>query len=144
MKNKTCFFAGHRKLPAKKIESIIFKLNSEIERLIQEGVTTFISGGALGFDQIAASLIATKKEMGFNIRLVMALPCHEQEKYWTAIEKEIYHWLLSAADSVVYISETYDSDCMKRRNEYMIEQSKYCICAMIRERSGTGQTVRYA
>ena len=47
MKNKTCCFTGHRKLPAKKMQSIIFKLNSEVERLIQEGVTTFISGGAL-------------------------------------------------------------------------------------------------
>ena len=46
------------------IESILFKLNMEAERLIQEGVITFISGGALGFDQIAALMMATKKEMG--------------------------------------------------------------------------------
>ena len=144
MKNKTCCFTGHRKLPAKKTQSIIFKLNSEVERLIQEGVTTFISGGALGFDQVAASLIAAKKEMGFDVRLVMALPCREQDKSWTAKEKEIYRWLLSMADDVVYVSESYTDDCMKKRNEYMVEQSEYCICALIRERSGTGQTVRYA
>ena len=144
MKNKTCCFTGHRKLPAKKMQSIIFKLNSEVERLIQEGVTTFISGGALGFDQVAASLIAAKKEMGFALRLVMALPCREQDKSWTAKEKEVYHWLLSMADDVVYVSETYTDDCMKKRNEYMVEQSEYCICALIRDRSGTGQTVRYA
>ena len=144
MKNKTCCFTGHRKLPAKKIETILYKLNKEVERLIQEGVTTFISGEALGFDQIAASLIASKKEMGYDVRLVMALPCRGQEESWTAKEKEIYHWLLSMADSVVYVSETYTDDCMKKRNEYMVEQSEYCICTLIRDRSGTGQTVRYA
>ena len=95
-------------------------------------------------DQIAALLIATKKETGVDIRLVMALPCREQGDLWTAKEKEVYHWLLSVADSVVYVSETYSDGCMKKRNEYMVEQSEYCICALIRERSGTGQTVRYA
>ena len=33
---------------------------------------------------------------------------------------------------------------MKRRNEYMVEQSAYCICALLHEKSGTGQTVRFA
>ena len=144
MRNKTCCFTGHRKLPAKKIESIIFRLNNEVERLIQEGVTTFISGGALGFDQIAASLIASKKEMEIDIQLVMALPCRGQEDFWPEKEKEIYRWLLSVADDVKYISETYSNDCMKKRNEYMVKQSDYCVCALINKRSGTGQTVRYA
>ena len=49
-KEKTACFIGHRKLHAKKIESIIYNLNREVERLIQEGVTTFLCGGALGFD----------------------------------------------------------------------------------------------
>ena len=88
---RTCCFTGHRKLPAKKIDTIVFNLNKEIERLIKEGVTTFLSGGALGFDQIAASLIATKKEMGYNIRLVMALPCRGQDDLWTAKEKQLYN-----------------------------------------------------
>ena len=35
----------------------------------------FISGGALGFDQIAASLVITKKQQGLGIRLIFALPC---------------------------------------------------------------------
>lgn len=59
MKKFTCCFTGHRNLPAGKIVKI---LDREIENLIDKGVTHFISGGALGFDQIAASLIIYKKE----------------------------------------------------------------------------------
>ena len=141
---KTCCFTGHRKLPSKKIDSIILKLNAEVERLINEGVTTFVSGGALGFDQIAAFLIASKKELGYNIRLVLALPCKGQEDLWTPKEKQLYSQLLGMADSIVYVSETQTSDCMKKRNQYMVDQSQHCICAMLREKSDTGQTLRLA
>lgn len=80
--NNTCCFTGHRNLPAKKIEKIILNLDREIENLIAKGVTDFISGGAIGLDQIAASLILAKKEMGnANIRLIFALPCKNQEEF---------------------------------------------------------------
>jgi len=61
MKLHTCCFTGHRVLPANQIEGIIIRLDEEIDRLIVQGITDFISGGALGFDQIAASLIIAKK-----------------------------------------------------------------------------------
>jgi len=53
-KEKIACFTGHRKLPMKKINAIVLKLNKEVERLMQEGVTTFLCGGALGFDQAVA------------------------------------------------------------------------------------------
>jgi len=143
-KNRTACFTGHRKFQAKKIEVIITKLDKEIDRLIQKGVTTFLSGGALGFDQIAASLIAAKKEMGNDLRLIMALPHRGQDDLWTKKEKELYNYLLSVADEVIYVSETYSGDCMKKRNYYMVDKSEYCICALTKEISGMGQTVRYA
>lgn len=74
----------------------------------------------------------------------MALPHRGQADLWTDREKELYGYLLSAADEVIYVSETYSDDCMKKRNYYMIDQSEYCICAFTKEISGTGQTVRYA
>lgn len=140
----TCCFTGHRNLPAKQMERMILRLDKAIDGLISRGVTTFISGGALGFDQVAASLIAAKREMGRNIRLVFALPCKNQDAQWNAKQKALYKALLSEADEVVYVSAAYDALCMKRRNEYMAAHSAYCICALLYEKSGTGQTVRYA
>ena len=144
LKQYTCCFTGHRKLPQKKIQHIIKRLSDEIDRLISQGVTDYISGGAVGFDLIAASMIIAKKEMGAKIRLVFALPCRNQDEYWWEKGKDLYRSLLSEADEVRYISEEYNSNCMKTRNHYMVDNSDYCICALISRVSGTAQTVRYA
>lgn len=144
MTTTTCCFSGHRKLPASEIEHIVRRLNIEVDVLVRQGVTDFIVGGALGFDQIAASLIAAKKEMRANIRLIFALPCHNQDAQWSSEQKRLYRALLMEADEVRYVSEEYSSDCMKKRNYYMVDNSGYCICALLNARSGTAQTVRYA
>jgi len=70
-------------LPPKKIDRIIKRLNDEIDMLIHQGVTNFISGGVLGFDQLAASLIIAKKELGANVRLIFALPYRNHAENWT-------------------------------------------------------------
>lgn len=143
-KESTCCFTGHRQLPMDKIEHILRRLNDEIDRLIGEGVTTYLSGGALGFDQMAAALIAAKKEMGYNIRLMLVLPNRDQDKLWPEKDKPLYGYLLQSADEVYYISDIYTNSCARERNYYMVEHSAYCICALLRDRSGTIQTVRYA
>ena len=144
MYENTGCFTGHRKLPANKIEKILMNLDREIDNFIAQGVTDFISGGAVGFDVIAASLIVAKKEMGRNIRLIFALPCKNQDANWDEKQKALYRDLLNEADEVIYVSEEYSPFCMKRRNQYMVEHSAYCICALLHEKSGTGQTVRLA
>ena len=120
---KTCCFTGHRRLPKEKIEHILICLNQEVNKLIGQGVTDFISGGALGFDQIAASLIVAKKEMGHNVRLIFALPCRNQDELWDADQKRLYHSLLDEADEIIYVSKEYTDSCMKRRNRYMVDRS---------------------
>lgn len=144
MKELACCFTGHRQLPADKVEEIVTALDWEIENLIAKCITDFISGGALGFDQIVASIIIGKREMGENIRLIFALPCRSQDINWTVKQRTRYQNLIKKADKVVYVSEEYDPFCMKRRNYYMVDHSSHCICALLRERSGTSQTVAYA
>jgi uncharacterized phage-like protein YoqJ len=144
MKERTCCFTGHCNLSQKKIERIVKNLDREIENLIGQGVDTFISGGAIGFDLIATSLIVAKKEMGRTIRLVFAVPCKNQDEHWSVDQKRLYHSLLTEADEVIYVSEEYSDGCMKKRNRYMVEQSAYCIYARLYPFSGADQTVRYA
>lgn len=144
MKSITCCFTGHRRLLAESIEHMVKRLDREIENLIGQGVKNFISGGGLGFDQIVASLIIAKKEMGRDIRLIFALPYKNQDEHWNDAQKRLYRNLLAEADEIVYVSEKYSDGCMKKRNRYMVEHSAYCICALQNPRSGTGQTVRYA
>jgi len=131
-------------LSHKKLERVVKRLNDEVDRLIQQGVTDYVTGGYLGFDQIAASLIVSKKEQGADIRLIFALPCRNQEEKWADRQKQLYRSLLGEADEIYYVSEEYTDDCVKVRNEYMVDNSAYCICALVNDISGTGQTVRYA
>ena len=144
MKPHTCCFTGHRVLPANQIEHIIVRLNEEIDRLIGQRVTNFISGGALGFDQIAAALIIAKKEMGAEIRLIFALPCRNQDQRWTAEQKQLYCDLLSEADEIHYISEEYSPGCMHKRNRHLVDNSDVCVCYLTKTRGGTAYTVNYA
>lgn len=51
--------------PQDMVEVIMLNLSQEVDGLINQGVYNFISGGALGFDQIAAALIIAKKRPGF-------------------------------------------------------------------------------
>lgn len=143
-KEKTCCFTGHRKLPKEKIEQIVTRLNKEVDKLIGQGVTDFISGGALGFDQIAASLIIAKKELGGKIRLTFALPCKNQEIFWQPEQKNLYYALLAHADKIVYVSDEYSKECMFKRNCYMVDNAAHCLCVQLHSFGGTGQTLRYA
>lgn len=141
---KACCFTGHRILSKEEKISLEKKLKDIIEILITEGVTEFVSGGAIGFDQLAADIVLKKREEIPDIRLVFALPCHEQDLRWNAADRKAYKGFLKRADEVIYVSEEYDSACMRRRNYYMVDIADVCIAALRKKGSGTGMTVRYA
>lgn len=143
-KEQTCCFTGHRILPSAGREQMLENLEKAIDELVTRGVTDFISGGALGFDQIAARAVLKKRESDARVRLIFALPCRDQDIKWNESQKAAYRALLMQADEVVYVSEQYDNTCMRRRNDYMIAQSAHCICALTRTFGGTASTVRRA
>lgn len=144
----TCCFTGHHKIPIDRVGTMITRLEHEIECLIAQGVTDFISGGALGFDQFAASLIIGKKEMEKEmekeIRLIFALPYRKQDQLWTNKQKSLYGKLLAKADDIVYVSEAHTYGCVKKRNRYMVDSSAFCICGLLCSLNVTDQAVRYA
>ena len=144
MKEKTCCFFGHRYLPKNKIGQIKEHLDREVENLVNQGVTNFISGGAPGFDQLAASSVIDKKTAGENIRLIFALPYRNQEKYWDIEQQRRYHRLLLEADEIVYSSEMYTESCIRKRNRFMIEKSAFCICAYLFPHFKTVYAIHYA
>lgn len=144
MKKNTCCFFGHDRIRKNKTAEIIKRLEHEVEALMEQGVTTFISGGAPGFEQVAASHIIAKKEMGQAVRLVFTLPCRDYESLWTPAQKKRYHDLLSKADEIIYMAKEYTSDCLAKRDRYMMEQSDYCICDWLRPFGKSARTMTYA
>lgn len=151
---KTLAFTGHR---PKKLTSydcthpdnikIIRKLKAFIVRFIEaKGITTFISGMALGIDMWSAQIILSLKKDYPNIKLVCAIPCKEQYKKWGKDDIEIYHEILSKADYVYYVSEEpYTAWCMTNRDKWMVDNSIYIIAVWNGEQDGgTWKTVKYA
>jgi uncharacterized phage-like protein YoqJ len=145
-KETTCLLTGHRHLPKDKIAHIVRRLDVEIDRLMEQGVTTFIAGGALGFDHIASLVVINSRMVYPQIRLVLALPFRDYDKKWPSDKHRLLYRELSLpkADEVIYVSDEYDKDCYRRRNQFMVDNAAYCICALVRGRTGTAQTVRMA
>ena len=145
MNRLTCCFTGHRLLPREKLPGILMRLSAQVDALIAQGVTRFISGGALGFDQLAALVVLNKREdENKPIELIIAQPCRDQSKAWSDKEKQVYENILSQADEVVCLSEHYFNGCMQIRNRYMVDHADHVIACMERLQGGTAQTVRYA
>ena len=141
---KTCCFTGHRIM--KITPELILRLKAAIIDVIGNGVTDFYDGGAIGWDMLCAETVIDLKAKYPDIKLHMLLPCpsEEQVKGWNNTQIARYEKILNVADSVTVVSEHYTRDCMKQRNERLVELADHCICYCTNPRSGTGQTVRMA
>ncbi len=141
---KSCCFTGHRVI--KVTPELVSRLRETIIGLHERGVTEFYAGGAAGFDMLCEQTVIELKSEHPDIHLHLILPCpsEEQVKGWKSSQIERYMKILQEADSVTVLSEHYTDDCMKHRNERLVELAECCVCYCNNRRSGTGQTVRFA
>lgn len=144
MKKQTCCFTGHRKIPPEQYEEIIKRLKSEITAMIQQGVIYFGTGGALGFDTMAAQTVLALREQYPQIKLILVLPCKTQTRGWNEEEKATYENIKKACDKYISISDAYTYGCMHERNRHLVDCSSYCICYLTKHSGGTAYTVEYA
>lgn len=143
-KENCCCFTGHRYIANAHIEKLNTSLPAMIKSLADGGITDFITGGALGFDTLAAKAVLKERESNPGIRLVLALPCKNQASGWHKKDIAVYNEILSMADEVIYISEKYTKGCMLRRNRFMVDNSTHCVFYISSTRGGTAYTVKYA
>ena len=146
-KAHSCCFSGHRILSAEERAAVEENLRPLLRHLIEdEGICCFLAGGALGFDTIAALTVLELKEDFPHIRLRMVLPCKDQDSKWRKGERQLYRDILSRADHVEYIADSYLPGCMQARNRALVEQSSICVCCLRRQAqsSGTEFTVNLA
>lgn len=151
IENTVCF-TGHRprefpnkgdtnSLAVKRILSVLYL---KIYTAIQEGYTTFITGMSTGVDMWAANFVLELKEEFSYIKLICVLPCKEQCINFSYEEKAEYREILLQADKVICLSEEYQKDCMRKRNQYMVNHSSKIIAFCKKRRSGTGMTINMA
>ncbi len=146
---KTVAFTGYRR------EKLNFSENSEeyfrfrrlqlrvIERLIEKGYTTFVSGVATGFDTwVAEDVCRLKKEK--SISLVCAVPFPKQDANWCFEDKQRRKLILEQADKVEVITPFYTKDSFFARNRYMVDNASAVVCCYDGKGGGTAYTVNYA
>ncbi len=143
-KNTTCCFTGHRSLPEGEKQNIKSALQNVIAEQISQGIHTFISGGALGFDTLAARCVLKAREGNPFVKLVMILPCRDQCARWSSRDRQVYEELLKTADDIYFLNDKYVTGCMHQRNRLMIQQSGCCIAYFDGKSGGTAYTVNLA
>lgn len=144
IKDKTCCFTGHRDISPYEYDLVFDKVKDEITRLVEKGVIYFGTGGALGFDTIAAQAVLVVKKVHPEVKLILVLPCENQTKYWKQRDIDVYNDIKANADKVKVLSPYYYNGCMQRRNRHLVDCSSTCICFLTKNEGGTAYTVNYA
>ena len=141
---KTCCFTGHRQIPTAHAAPLQNALENALRSLIQQGVIYYGAVGALGFDTIAALTVLRLRREFSQLRLIMVLPCPQQDQYWNPQEQAIYRQILAQADKIIYLSPRYTPSCMHQRNRHLIDHSGTCIAYLTKSSGGTAYTTAYA
>ncbi len=144
MKELTVCFTGHRHLPDGLQPVIMRRLKTVIQALYHKGYRFFGTGGAVGFDTLAAKAVLSLKEKLPEIKLILVLPCKDQTARWNEMDKTVYADIFSKADKVVFLSETYQRGCMQKRNRHLVDHSSVCVSYLNHFSGGSAYTVNYA
>lgn len=144
MRERTCCFTGHRDLPPACRDEIAEKLEETIIRLVQDGIQFYRTGGALGFDTLAAQTVLRVREKYPQVKLSLVLPCLTQTRGWAEADVKEYERIRELADEVVYTSREYVRGCMFKRNRSLVGNSSICVCWLTKSTGGTAYTVKYA
>ena len=140
----SCSFTGHRIIPHAHLTPLTEKLREVVAIAYRNGTRDFFTGGAMGFDRLAASIVLEMKQNHPDVRLHLVLPCEGQEEKWSPDEQEAYRKERAAADTVEVLSPYYYEGCMKVRNQALIDRADMCVAYVTNPRSGAGQTLRMA
>ncbi|SHG28310.1 SLOG family protein [Dysgonomonas macrotermitis] len=143
-KQKTIAFTGHRNMECNPV-----LLKEELTHIIREqyhnGYTTFIVGGAVGFDLLSAEIVLELQQEFSDIQLFCAVPYAGHHLYFNNEDKQRYIRIADKATSNIILSAHYYKDCFLRRNDYIIANCSLLIAYYnSSRRSGTAYTVRRA
>ena len=140
-----CCFTGHRpeklNCPEDQVKAM---LDAAVQRAVNDGFTTFITGMARGVDIWAGQAVLKLRTQNPAIKLVAASHYKGFEERWADSWKEQYSFLIQWADAVRYICPAYSKGAFQRRNEWMVDRSSRVIAFYNGEPGGTRNTINYA
>ncbi len=141
---RACSFSGHRKIEARHSKAISPLIMRAINYAYDNGVRIFLTGGALGFDTLAARQVILFKMSHPDVRLHLISPCVNQSENWTDAQRSSYEFILQHSDHVEFVCDEYKKGCMQMRNKRLAEECDMLVAYLSRLNTGTGQTVRIA
>lgn len=108
-----------------------------------QGQFHFISGMALGVDQLACEVVIPY--LSSNVSLEGAIPCRNHSSNWPKASQDHYQALLKCCTKVTLVTDApYSAHLMQVRNQYMVDNSDYVIAIWDGSAGGTENCVRYA
>lgn len=121
-------------------------LQHEIRTLIQNNVSHFISGVALGIDMFAAETVLDLKRHYTHVTLEAAIPHRLQHQKWSTEYQNRYRNILNQCDEITTIQQDYTPNCFFRRNRYMVDNATHLLTVTQKSNpsSGTQYTIQYA
>ena len=133
---QTVCFTGHRHIPSDRYALLFDALLEVIEEEIAKGATVFRTGGALGFDTMAALAVLSLRKRFPEIRLELILPCATQTRGWSKDDSVLYEQIKSQADSVRYVSTGYYAGVLQQRNRALVENADVCVAYLCNSSGG--------
>ena len=126
LKKRSVAFSGHRNLQDNP-NRVLSRLLSEIRACYSSGYRLFYTGGAVGFDTLAAEVVLSEKRNCPDMVLVVAVPFNGQDALFSQSAKQRYKQILEEADAAIVLSESYYPKCYLRRNDFMLLHSSVLI-----------------
>lgn len=126
-------------------------LTSKFEDIVRDILTkydsvTMYSGMAIGTDIVFALTAIKLKSLGLPVKLCCVIPFDGQSSQWPAQAQDLYNYVLSVADEVVYTAGPgYAHWKMQRRNEYLVDVCNKLVAVWDGvEDGGTFNCIEYA
>ena len=147
-----CCFTGHRpaKLPWRYDETDLRcrarkdRIRDAGEGAYEQGYRHFLCGMAQGCDLYFCECVLELRQRHPDVTVEAAIPCPTQADAWPADQRERYRRLVEACDYETMVSAQSSSNCMLRRDRYMVDHASLLIAAFDGSSGGTRYPVEYA
>ena len=145
MKANTCCFTGHRNIRKEDEDTIKSKIREQVLIQMDNGISTFMVGGAVGFDMLAAEVLLDLREKeDKELRLVSVLPYLEWRERWAEEDMVREDRIIERSDEIIFMGGKIIRRTYLDRDRKMVDHSSVCIAYCTRRNGGTAYTVRYA
>lgn len=116
------------------------QLCETINRLLDKGYDTFLTGMADGFDLMAGEMVLRVKTQRPDTKLVAVMPFAGQSKKYSSSDAQIFDNVLSQADLTFILADHFSRYAFLVRNDFLVDNSSVLVCYFTGLAGGTKYT----